>query len=329
MTTLLAPPHRPPDTALASYGVAAVVAVLVAAVFPLVSPLLLALLAGVAVANLGSGGLAVRWHDPALTKVVLRVGVVLLGLRLSLAELADLGLRGGAVVIGVVAITFTTTWLLGRRMGLEPGLVVLVAAGFSVCGAAAIAAVESGVRRRPADVAVSIALVTVFGTAMIPLLPLAAAGLGLDQVQAGVWAGASIHEVAQVVAAASLTGSTALAAATTIKLARVALLGAVFVVSRKLAGTDEEDAGRAPLVPWFVWGFLGAVALRTTGLLPGSVLGAADLVTTMALAAAMFGLGMTVTAAALRLADRRAITLALLSTLVAAGTSLALVLVLF
>jgi uncharacterized integral membrane protein (TIGR00698 family) len=161
-------------------------------------------------------------------------------------------------------------------MGLEPGLVVLVAAGFSVCGAAAIAAVESGVRRRPSDVAVAIALVTVFGTAMIPLLPLASRLLGLPEIEAGIWAGGSIQEVAQVIASAGLVGTSALGAATTVKLARVALLGAVVLASRRLVAGSDTAAPQGPLLPWFLWGFLAAVALRSSGLVPAAALTGAD-----------------------------------------------------
>lgn len=312
---------------VASYAAAAAVAVLISTWVSVVGPLLIALVLGILTANLLGADTAARLGGETLTRVVLRVGVSLLGLRLPLSDLAEIGVRGAVTVIGVVGISFAATWLVGRRLGLDTGLVVLIAAGFSVCGAAAIAAIESGVRRRPADVATAIALVTVFGTAMIIVLPVSAAAMGLSDLQTGVWAGASIHEVAQVVAAASFAGPAALAAATTIKLARVALLGVVFIASRRLAG--ESTRAKAPLVPWFVWCFVLAAGLRTSGILPGGVLDLANVVTNGLLAAAMFGLGLTITLAALRQVERRALWLALFSTLVAGLTSLAAVLLMF
>lgn len=294
----------------------------------LVSPLLIALVLGILLANVQGPDMSLRLGDEALTRLVLRVGVMLLGLRLPFSELSQIGVRGAITVIGVVTLSFAATWSIGRRLGLDSGLVVLIAAGFSVCGAAAIAAVESGVRRRPADVATSIALVTLFGTATMVVVPLTATAIGLSDLQTGVWAGASIHEVAQVVAAASFTGPAALAAASTIKLARVALLGFVFVASQRLAGEAEETA-KAPLVPWFVWGFLLAACLRTAGVLTDRELDVANIVTNGLLAAAMFGLGLTITLTALRAVERRALGLALISTLVGTLSSLAAVLLMF
>jgi uncharacterized integral membrane protein (TIGR00698 family) len=313
---------------VASYAAAATVAVLISTWVTLVGPLLVALMLGILAANLLGADPAARLGDETLTRIVLRAGVVLLGLRLPLSDLAQIGVRGAVTVIGVVGISFAATWIVGRRLGLDSGLVVLIAAGFSVCGAAAIAAIESGVRRRPADVATSIALVTIFGSAMIVVVPLSASAMVLSELQAGVWAGASIHEVAQVVAAASLTGPGALAAASTIKLARVALLGVVFIASRRLAGESTQTA-KAPLVPWFVWCFGLAAALRTSGVLPDGVLDVANVVTNGLLAAAMFGLGLTITLAALRRVERRAMWLALFATSVAALTSLTAVLLMF
>jgi len=319
---------RPTGLPVASYAAAAGASVVLSLASSLISPLLIALVLGIVLANIVSDDLATRVSDTALTRGVLRVGVMLLGLRLPLSDLAQIGVPGAITVIGVVSLSFAATWVAGRLLGLESGLVVLIAAGFSVCGAAAIAAVESGVRRRPADVATSIALVTLFGTAAMVAIPVTAAAMGLSDTQTGVWAGASIHEVAQVVAAASFAGPATLAAASTIKLARVALLAFVYVASRRLAG-DAADTAKAPLVPWFVWCFVLAGALRSAGVLPDTALDVANVVTNGLLAAAMFGLGLTITFAALRTVERRALWLALFSTLVAALTSLAATLLLF
>src|SRR5699024_533403 len=143
---------------------------------------------------------------PRVTKMLLRLGVVFLGLQLPLDELVGVGLPGIAVIAVTVVLTFVVTCYLGDRLGVERGLTTLIAAGFSICGASAIAAVEDGIRRRDEDVGLAIGMVTIFGSAMIVALPLASAALDLSDQQAGIWAGASIHEVAQVVAAASAVG---------------------------------------------------------------------------------------------------------------------------
>lgn len=301
--------------------------VLVGQLTPLVSPLLIALLVGAVVANTAAGRLPMWGDQQAVTKTLLRVGVVLLGLRLSLGDLVEVGLPGLLIIGVTVTLTFVLTCVIGDRLGLDRGLVTLIAAGFSICGAAAIAAVEGTVKRRDEDVALAIAMVTLFGSAMILILPLGQTVLGLSDLQLGVWAGASVHEVAQVVAAASFGGAAAVAAATTIKLGRVTCLAIVFMAARWRGRADVAPDGKPiPVVPWFVVGFLLAAALRTTGWIAAPALGVTDVVTNVLLASAMFGLGMGIRVADLFPVPWRVFGLAAASTAVAASVSLVLTL---
>ena len=151
---------------------AAVLALGIGWVEPLASPLLVALVLGAAVGNSPLGRHRLMAGQQRVAKLLLRVGVVLLGLRLPLQDVADIGVAGVVTIGTTVLTTFVLTCYLGDRLGLERGLVTLISAGFSICGASAIAAVESGIRRRDEDVALSIAMVTVFGTSMIVALPL-------------------------------------------------------------------------------------------------------------------------------------------------------------
>ena len=233
--------------------------------------------------------------------------------------LSSLGVAGLAIVLLTVALTFWLTCALGDRLGLDRGLVTLVAAGFSVCGAAAIAAVEGGVRRRDRDVALAVAMVTVFGTGMVIALPLCGDLLGMSDRQLGVWAGASIHEVAQVVAAASVVGPTAVAVATTVKLARVALLPVMYVAASARDRTTPPAGRSLPRVPWFVTGFVVAVLARTSDVLPPQALEAADFAATLFLAAGMYGLGLGLRARELFPVPLRLLLLCVLSTLIAAA----------
>lgn len=304
--------------------------------FPLLSPLLIALLLGAVVANVRIRGLDEVRERAAASRVLLRWGVVLLGLKLPLSEIARIGPSGILVVVVTVALTFAATLALGRWLGLDRGFVTLVATGFSICGAAAIAAVEDAVGAKRRDVTLAVALVTLFGSAMIVVLPWLASLLGLSETQTAVWAGASIHEVAQVVAAASGLGAAAAAIATTVKLGRVALLAPVYGIAAHLSRTrmptptpTPSGAGRvprAPWVPWFVIGFAVAVAVRSLGLLPEPVFAVTDIVTTFLLAAGMFGLGLGLDVSELWPVPLRAFALGAMSTIVAAGGSLALVL---
>lgn len=280
-------------------AVIAVLSVLLGLVAPLISPLIIALIVGAVIANSPLARLSTVTQSTAGAKNLLRLGVVLLGTRLSLESVAALGISGLVVIVATVVGVFTLTSWIGDRLGLDHGLVTLIATGFSICGAAAIAAVESGIRRRDEDVGIALAMVTIFGSVMILVIPAAGTALGLPSEQVGIWAGASIHEVAQVVAAASIVGTAAVTAATTIKLGRVALLAVTVGAARWResraevpADADPTTQARIPLLPWFLIGFILAAAARSAGLIPDAALPVFDNATTLLLAAGMFGLGL-------------------------------------
>lgn len=317
MGTSRVAPFVPP---LAAAGLALALAPFV----PLLSPLLLALVVGAVVANSPLMGVrAVVDHGPA-TRLLLRLGVAALGLQLAFGDIVGIGPAGLVVIATTVVVTFRGTLAVGRRLGLDEGFVMLLAAGFSICGAAAIAGVQDSVRAKEKFVALAVAMVTIFGSAMILLVPWLARVIGLSDHQASIWAGASIHEVAQVAAAASLIGGPAVALAMTVKLGRVALLAPVTALLAK--GAKGANGTSTPLVPWFILAFAAAVALRSSGLLPTAVLDVTNLVTTLLLAAGMYGLGMGIRARDLWPLPVQALTLATVSTLIAGGTSLGLVL---
>jgi uncharacterized integral membrane protein (TIGR00698 family) len=343
-------PSRLPGIALAA--AAGIVATVVGSFLPGFSPLLLAIISGIAVGNLvplpGS-------TSPGLTyssKTLLRAGIVLLGLQVVLGDIVGLGLGMIAVVIVIVAVGILGTLAIGKLLGTSPVLTILVACGFSICGAAAVGAVAGVVdpkQKKGEDVATAIALVVLFGTAMIPLLPLTARLLGLDSTTAGLWAGGGIHEVAQVVAAGGILGGGALTVAVIVKLARVLMLAPVIAVlslqarraagrtaERHTAGTSDVPAPTGsvpaptgnhptklpPIVPLFVAGFLTMVLVRSFVPLPEAVLTTAGLAQTLLLSTAMFALGCGVKFRNLIHVGARPFILAALSTVLVAGLSL-------
>ncbi len=232
-TTSPAPADRagvvvPGLAACLALGLAAVgVATSVRPRAPALGPLLLAILAGRAWRNLAPVPERLTPGVAFAAKPVLRAGIVLLGLQLLLSDVLALGPGVIALVVGVVGVTFAATLAIGRALRLPWDLTALVASGFSICGAAAVAAADSVVRARREMAATAIGLVVLFGTLMIPLMPLLTGALGLDERTAGLWIGASTHEVAQVVAAGGLVGGAALSVAVTVKLARVVMLAPV------------------------------------------------------------------------------------------------------
>lgn len=299
------------------------------AVVPVLPGLLVAIVLGAAAR---SAGLLPAALEPGLAwtgRHVLRAGVVLLGLQLSVGDLRDLGAAEVAVLLVTVAATFSATLWLGPRLGVARGLTLLVATGFSICGAAAVAGMSPVADADEDDVATAVALVTVYGSIALVAIPLVSRALGLADRTAGLWAGMSVHEVAQVVAAAGTVSAAALAVAVVAKLARVLLLAPLVAgvgVVRRSRGPAATGGGRAtrraPLVPLFVAGFVVAVLVRSAGLVPDAVLPVVKPVTTLALGAAMTALGTQIHVGRLVRTGARPLALGALATLVAAGVSL-------
>jgi len=292
-----------------------------------------AVLIGAVAANAGLHRPVLRPGTALASRRLLRVAVVLLGLQLALPQLRALGLGGLAVVAVTVAVTFTGTRVLGRLLGVPPARSLLVAAGFSICGASAVAAVREVADGDEDDTAVAIALVTLCGSLSILLLPALRGPLGLDVAAFGSWVGASVHDVGQTVATADRVPG-ALQAAVVVKLSRVVLLAplvAGLALARRRRGAaagDGAGAGagagrRPPLVPLFVVGFLAAIALTSTGVLPGAVLDAAATAQHVLLVAALVGLGTGIHWRVLRRTGGRALALGLSSWVLVAGTAYA------
>jgi len=312
---------------LAVCAIATVIALTIKTFVAAVSPLLIAIALGVTVSN--TVGVARRWTSGLhfASSRLLRLGVALLGTQLVLADILGLGIDMVLAVMTVVGMGIVGTMLTGRLLGLTWTQRLLVACGFSICGAAAVAAVGTVVDADEDETAAAIALVVMFGTLMIVVIPATSVGLGLDDRQAGLFAGGSIHEVAQVVAAGGAIGGGALGVAIIIKLARVLMLAPVIAVlalrQRRRASASSDIASRPRLIPLFVVGFLSCVALRSSGALPEQIVTATANLQSILLTAAMFALGASVRVAALRSIGTRLFTLAAASTVWVSSIALA------
>jgi uncharacterized integral membrane protein (TIGR00698 family) len=261
-----------------------------------------------------------------VTRRLLRIGIVLLGFSVSFGSIAALGLGTVALVAGTLVATLVVTTWLGNRLRLGPARSLLIGTGFAICGASAIAAMEATAGADEEDVTVGVAMVTLFGTLAMVLLPLLRHPLGLSGTQFGIWTGASIQEVGQVVAAAGSAGAAVAATAVVVKLTRVLLLApAVATVSvlRRLRSTEERSRGsRPPLVPLFVLGFVACAAVRTTGIVPSGALHAISTLQVVALGAALFGMGAGVQLSSLLRRSGRVVLVGALARVFVVGVSL-------
>ncbi|TDK42146.1 YeiH family protein [Antarcticimicrobium luteum] len=261
------------------------------------SPLILAILIGMAFHNLVGTPARAKPGVAFSLRQLLRAGIILLGLQLTVQQVAAVGAGGVALIAATLLATFAFTTWLGRVMRVDPALTQLIAAGSSICGASAVIATNTVTRARDEDVAYAIACVTVFGTVSMIVMPLAAGGLALGPHAFGLWAGASIHEVAQVIAAAYARGQEAGEFGTIAKLTRVMMLAPVVltlgaIAARRLRRNGGEVRRCGAPVPWFVFGFIAMVCLASTGWIPEATRPATTTLTQFLLATALAAMGL-------------------------------------
>ena len=229
---------------------------------------------GVALAPLAGRRPAAAPGIEFAARPLLRAGVALLGLQISLHAVSGLGVRGVAVAVGVVVVTMLVTLVLGRLLGVEPSLAILIATGSAICGASAIAAMQGVARADEDRVGYAIGTVTLFGSIAMLTLPYVFVPLfGMSNRLGGLWAGASIHEVAQVAAAGAALSPAALKIAALMKLTRVVLLAPTVALAAWMRGTEGTvSTGRSLPVPGFVLAFLALVVVRTVVDVPPIIL---------------------------------------------------------
>jgi uncharacterized integral membrane protein (TIGR00698 family) len=220
-------------------------------------------------------------------------------------------------------------WI-GRVLGVERKLAQLIAAGTSICGASAVIATNTVTSAPDEAVAYAVACVTVFGSIAMFAYPLLPGLLDLDPHGFGLWAGASIHEIAQVVAAAFQDGQQAGEFATVAKLSRVMLLAPMVMALGLMASRNarQSDAGAAstrPPMPWFVLGFVAMVGVNSLVTLPPQAKAWIVAVTTFLLSIALAAMGLETDIGKLTAKGFRPVLLGALAFLFIAGFSLALI----
>ncbi|MHA6686678.1 YeiH family protein [Mesorhizobium sp. A556] len=260
------------------------------------SPMISAIFVGMLFANVVGVNTSAAAGISLSGKRLLRLAVALLGLQISFAQLAEIGVTGiGFAAFGLLSTFLFTVWM-GRLLGVDRDLTQLLAAGTSICGASAIAAANAVTGADDEDVSYAVACITLFGTIAMFLFPFVGLLAGLSTQQYGLWIGLSVHEVAQVVGAAFQGGAEAGEIAVVTKLARVMMLAPLIIgLSCFLArpsGHAEATRGRTPLVPFFVIGFLILAALNSFGLAPEIVRAPIVASTPVLLTAAMAALGL-------------------------------------
>lgn len=258
--------------------------------------MLFALLIGMAFHFLHEQGRCVAGIEFS-SRTVLRLGVALLGARITADQIASLGFWPVLTVVAGVATTVLTGLALARRFGLSPYFGVLSGGSVAICGASAALAVASVLPRTKQlerDTILTVVTVTALSTVAMVVYPSLVPVFGFDHAKAGIFLGGTIHDVAQVVGAGDMISHETRDIATYMKMLRVTmLLPVVVVIALVLAHIGATPGGkRAPMVPSFLLGFAALVAINSLGLIPPFVAAALTDVSRWCLVAAIAALGM-------------------------------------
>ncbi len=259
-------------------------------------------------------------------QTLLRLGIVLYGFRLTTADIAHVGVAGVMIDAIIVGGTFLLAMWMGTRwLGMDRKTVMLIGAGSSICGAAAVLGTEPVVKARSEQVTVAVATVVVFGTICIFLYPalyqwnLTSGFIPGGQREFGIFTGSTVHEVAQVVAAARAMGPEAADTAVVTKMVRVMMLAPfLLMLSAWLARTERSEAGANSggkskmTIPWFAFGFIAVVLFNSLNLLPAELVSNVNAGANILLAMAMAALGLTTHASAIKNAGAKPLMLAAL-----------------
>jgi uncharacterized integral membrane protein (TIGR00698 family) len=248
---------------------------------------------------------------------ILRLGIILFGFKLTFQDIAAVGISGILIDACVLSSTFALAYWLGRRkLGLDEQSVILIGAGSSICGAAAILATEPVVKAHAEKVAVAVATVVVFGTLAMFLYPLLFSltqALGVSEFAYGVFTGSTMHEVAQAVAAGRAVSEQAANSAVITKMIRVMMLAPfLLLLSAWLGRRQQSGSGetRRITIPWFALGFLAMAGFNSLHWLPQAWVAQLIALDNLLLAMAMGALGLTTHFSAIRRAGTKPMLLA-------------------
>ena len=258
---------------LVAAAVAAAARALTTFLPPVVSEVTIAVLIGLVVGRVPA--LRSEVFRPGLkvaAERLLRLGIILLGAKLSVSQIAGIGLPALAIIVMTMAAALTVVLVLARFAAVDGRLAVLLAVGAAVCGNTAVVATSPVIGARPRDTAYAVATVTLFGTIAVFAYPLIGHTAHFGDAVFGLWAGIAINDTSQVVAASAAYSPGAFEVATVVKLIRNALmapllLAIAWIWNRRTGEAGDTRAGLRRAVPLFVLGFLALSALRSVGVI--------------------------------------------------------------
>jgi uncharacterized integral membrane protein (TIGR00698 family) len=260
-----------------------------------------AMLVGLVLVNVGLVPARTRAGIQFAVQRVLRLGIILLGLRLNLETIVSIGVGAFGLILLGMAAALAFAVLVGRRLGLPLRLAVLIGVGTAVCGNSAIVATAPVIKADDREVSFAVTTITVFGTLAVVTYPFIGHALQLDVLTFGLWAGTAVHDTAQTIAASTIYSTVGRDVATVVKLVRNALMAPLLLIiawawsrygHRSDVSQEAARRGAPKAFPLFLLGFLALAAVRTAHLVDPETISAVDLVTRACFVVALAGLGL-------------------------------------
>ncbi|MDQ0086889.1 putative integral membrane protein (TIGR00698 family) [Paenibacillus anaericanus] len=236
------------------------------------------------------------------SKKLLRFGIILLGMRLNLMDIVNAGPKVFIIAVIVIIFTLAVVYGLTRLFKVDQRLGILTACGTAICGAAAVVAIAPQIKAKDDETAIGAAIVAILGTIFTLVYTFLYPILGLSPIGYGLFSGATLHEIAHVIAAADAGGSDAVDMAVIIKLTRVSLLVPVAILIgiwsnralRKQQGGQSKASWKSIPIPWFILGFLLVSGVNSLGIVSAELASDIVFIAYMLIAMAMAGLGLNV-----------------------------------
>lgn len=306
----------------------AAVATVIGGALPLLGSAIPAVITGVVISMVRKPGTRVQPGIGYSSKFVLQCAVVLLGAQLSLASVVQVGLESLPVMLSSLTVCLLAAWLVGRALGVDRDLRVLIGVGTGICGASAIAAISPVIRAKSADIAYAISTVFLFNILAVLAFPAVGHALGMNPHTFGLFAGTAVNDTSSVVAAASVFSASALGFAVVVKLVRTLMIipisvGLAVIEVKRIGGERLTFCGAIRLVPWFLVGFLVVATLTSLGAIPDSLADSLTQVSVFLVAMALAGIGLSTDLRAIRTAGFKPLLLGGILSVLVAGTTLA------
>ena len=238
-----------------------------------------------------------------VSKQILRLAIILMGLTLSLTQVFQVGKFSLIVMCFTLAAAFGGGYLLGKVLGINWKLSGLISAGTGICGGSAIAAIAPTIDAEDRDIAYAISATFIFDVVMVILFPLMGQAFGMSDMGFGLWAGTAVNDTSSVVAAGYAFSDAAGQFSVIVKLTRtLSIIPTVLIFSlinerlnaRKHQGSamDHRKINFKKIFPYFILGFLGMVLLKTTGIVPEVVSGGAQTLSKFFMVMALGAIGL-------------------------------------